>query len=60
MRRILLRWKHEIAGRGADEAAIVEKLRAAVQGGCRVRVDEVGFGEVEDDASVIEDVRNWE
>lgn len=44
---------------GADEAAIAEGLKAAVQGVCRVRVDEVGFGEVGGEGLVIFDERNW-
>ena len=44
---------------GADEAAIAEGLKAAVQGVCRVRVDVVGFGEVGADASPISDQRSW-
>jgi len=47
------------ADEGADEAAIAEGLKAAVQGVCRVRVDEVGFGEVDGRATFIQDVRNW-
>jgi len=34
-------------------------LKAAVQGVCRVRVDEVGFGEVGDDGPPIADEREW-
>jgi len=44
---------------GADEAALAEGLKAAVQGVCRVRVDEVGLGEIEDNAPFIQDARNW-
>ena len=44
---------------GADEAAVAEALRAAVQGVCRVRVDEVVFGEVAGDAPVVRDERAW-
>lgn len=43
---------------GVDEAALAEGLKAAVQGVCRVRVDEVGFGEVGDGAVVV-DEREW-
>ncbi len=42
---------------GTDEAAVAEGLKAAVQGICRVRVDEVGFGEVGDRPVV--DEREW-
>ena len=38
-------------------AAVAEGLKAAVQGICRVRVDEVGFGEVGDRPVV--DEREW-
>ncbi|MBP6016919.1 MAG: AMP-binding protein [Candidatus Promineofilum sp.] len=44
---------------GADEAAIAEGLRAAVQGVCRVRVDEVRFGEVGGDGPMVADEREW-
>jgi phenylacetate-CoA ligase len=44
---------------GVDEAAIAEALKAAVQGVCRVRVDEVGFGEVAEGRPVL-DQREWE
>jgi len=47
------------AAEGADEAAIAEGLKAAVQGVCRVKVDEVGFGEVGDGALVV-DERDWQ
>ena len=42
----------------AGQAANAEWLKAAVQGVCRVRVDEVGFGEVGERA-VILDERTW-
>ena len=50
---------------GEDEgegsrAAVAEALKAAVQGVCRVRVDEVGFGAVERDGPVVVDERKWE
>jgi len=46
------------AAEGADEAALAEALKAAVQGVCRVRVDEVGFGEVAEGVA-IRDERAW-
>ena len=51
------------AGEGQGEgsrAAVAEALKAAVQGVCRVRVDEVGFGVVESDGPVVVDERRWE
>ena len=51
------------AGEGQGEgsrAELAERLKAAVQGVCRVRVDEVGFGEVEADRQPISDQRSWE
>jgi PHD/YefM family antitoxin component YafN of YafNO toxin-antitoxin module len=42
---------------GADEAAIAEGLKGAVQGVCRVKVDEVGFGSLAADASPVVDVQ---
>jgi phenylacetate-CoA ligase len=47
------------ADESADQAAIAEGLKAAVQGVCRVRVDEVGFGEVGADAPIVIDERDW-
>ena len=50
-------------GEGEGEgfrAAIAEGLKAAVQGVCRVKVDEVGFGEVGDGESMVADERSWE
>jgi len=47
------------ATEGADEAALAGVLRAAVQGVCRVRVDEVGFGEVGSDMPLVVDEREW-
>ena len=44
----------------ASRAAVAEALKAAVQGVCRVRVDEVGFGMVENDGPVVVDERKWE
>lgn len=44
---------------GADETVISEGLKAAVQGVCRVRVDEVGFGEVTADGAMVVDEREW-
>lgn len=44
---------------GADETAVAEGLKAAVQGVCRVRVDEVGFGEVIDEGPAVVDQREW-
>jgi phenylacetate-CoA ligase len=44
---------------GADEAALAEGLKAAVQGVCRVRVDEVTFGEVLAEGPAVADERNW-
>lgn len=44
---------------GADEAAVVQGLKAAVQGVCRVRVDEVGFEEVAAEQPVVVDERVW-
>ncbi len=43
------------AAEGADQAALAEGLRAAVQGVCRVRVDEVEFGEVGDGPAVVDE-----
>lgn len=48
------------AAEGANETAIAEGLKAAVQGVCRVRVDEVGFGEVGNEVPVILDERIWD
>ena len=48
------------AEESADQAAIAEGLKAAVQGVCRVRVDEVGFGEVAAEGPVVVDEREWE
>jgi phenylacetate-CoA ligase len=45
---------------GADEAAVSEGLKAAVQGVCRVKVDEVGFGEVASTALLVSDERIWD
>ncbi len=47
---------------GADEAALVEGLKAAVQGVCRVRVDEVGvlMEGLPGDAAQIVDERAWQ
>lgn len=47
------------AADGADQAAIAEGLRAAVQGVCRVRVDEVRFGEVGREGPMVVDEREW-
>ena len=50
-------------GEGQGEgsrAAVAEALRAAVQGVCRVRVDEVVFGEVTADGPAVADGRGWE
>jgi hypothetical protein len=47
------------AAEGADETAIAEGLKAAVQGICRVRVDEVGFGEVGVEGPTVVDEREW-
>ena len=44
---------------GADEAAVAEGLKAAVQGVCRVRVDEVGVGAVAADGPPVIDERRW-
>ena len=44
---------------GADEGAVAEGLKAAVQGVCRVRVDEVGFGGVGGDGPLVIDEREW-
>ena len=38
---------------------VAEGLKGAVQGVCRVRVDEVGFGEVEGGAPMVVDERQW-
>ena len=49
-------------GEGQGEgshAALAEALKAAVQGVCRVRVDEASFGEVTADAPIIMDERDW-
>ncbi|WP_374687254.1 phenylacetate--CoA ligase family protein [Promineifilum sp.] len=48
------------AAEGANTAAIAEGLKAAVQGVCRVRVDEVVFGEVGADGPTVADERGWE
>ena len=47
------------AAEDADGAAIAEGLKAAVQGVCRVRVDEVGFGEVSAEGPAVVDERKW-
>ena len=50
-------------GEGQGEgsrAAVAEALKAAVQGVCRVRVDEVEFGEVGADGPLVADERRWE
>ena len=47
------------AAESADQPAIAEGLKAAVQGVCRVRVDEVGFGDVGDGPPVV-DERKWD
>ena len=44
---------------GADAASVAEGLKGAVQGVCRVRVDEVGFGSLAADASPVVDGREW-
>jgi hypothetical protein len=44
---------------GTDEAVVAEGLRAAVQGVCRVKVDEVGFGKVAADGALVADQREW-
>jgi len=49
-------------GEGQGEgsrAALAEALKAAVQGVCRVKVDEVGFGAVATEGSMVVDQRNW-
>ena len=46
------------AAEGVDEAAISEGLKGAVQGVCRVRVDEVGF-DWENGKAIVEDRREW-
>jgi hypothetical protein len=48
------------AAEGADETAIAEGLKAAVQGVCRVRVDEVGFGGVAQEEPPVVDKRKWD
>lgn len=47
------------AAEDADRAAMAEGLKAAVQGVCRVRVDEVGFGEVSSEGPAVVDEREW-
>ncbi|CUS04357.2 putative phenylacetate-coenzyme A ligase [Candidatus Promineifilum breve] len=50
-------------GEGEGEglrAAIAEGLKGAVQGVCRVKVDEVGFGEVGSDMPPVVDEREWQ
>jgi len=47
------------AAEGTDKAVLAEGLKAAVQGVCRVRVDEVLFGEVEEGAAPVVDERDW-
>lgn len=52
-----------VAGGGADENKLAEGLKAAVQGLCRVRVDEVLFveaGAIAPDAPAVVDERVWE
>ncbi len=49
---------HVNAASDADQTAISEGLRAAVQGVCRVRVDEVVFGDAGDGVVVV-DEREW-
>ncbi len=49
-------------GEGQGEGsrtALAEALKGAVQGVCRVRVDEVGFDMLEDRESVVVDRREW-
>ena len=48
------------AAEGADETAIAEGLKAAVQGVCRVRVDEVGFGGGAQEEPPVVDKRKWD
>lgn len=48
------------AAEGANETAIAEGLKAGVQGVCRVRVDEVGFGEVGSEGPMVVDEREWD
>jgi len=51
------------AGEGQGEgsrAAVAEALKAAVQGVCRVRVDEVGFGMVANSEQTVIDKRQWQ
>ncbi len=50
------------AGEGQGEgsrAALAEALKAAVQGVCRVRVDEVDFVQLATDAPLVVDERDW-
>ncbi len=50
------------SGEGQGEgslAALAEALQAAVQGVCRVRVDEVGFEEIRADGPMVVDERTW-
>ena len=39
---------------------IRDRLKGAVQGVCRVKVDEVGFGEVGSDMPPVVDEREWQ
>jgi phenylacetate-CoA ligase len=52
-----------LADEGADRTALTEKLSAAIQSTCRVKVDRVAFvasGELEEDAPLILDQRTWD
>ena len=52
-----------VEAEGVDETAVTEQVKTAVQGLCRVRVDEVEFippGTLADDAAGMVDVRDWQ
>jgi phenylacetate-CoA ligase len=51
-----------VEAEGVDETAVTEQVKTAVQGLCRVRVDDVEFispGTLADDASGMVDARDW-
>ncbi|MFZ1395521.1 MAG: hypothetical protein WAS33_01425, partial [Candidatus Promineifilaceae bacterium] len=52
-----------VEAEGVDETAVTEMVKTAVQGLCRVRVDEVKFippGTLADDAPGMVDARDWQ
>lgn len=52
-----------VEAEGVDETAVAEQVKTAVQGLCRVRVDDVAFiapGSLADDAPGMVDARDWQ